>query len=74
MGRYANASGMDGVMALSNGAQTSFTGFACLIRFFTDGTIQVRNGGGYSADTTIPYSPETMYHFRVAANVASQTY
>ncbi len=68
------ASGMDGVMALSNGAQTSFTGFACLIRFFTDGTIQVRNGGVYSADTTIPYSPGTMYHFRVAVNVASHTY
>jgi hypothetical protein len=68
------ASGMDGVMALSNGAQTSFTGFACLIRFFTDGTIQVRNGGVYSADTTLPYSPGTMYHFRVAANVASHTY
>jgi hypothetical protein len=68
------ASGMDGVMALSNGAQTSFTGFACLIRFFTDGTIQVRNGGVYSADTTLPYSPGTMYHFRVAANAASHTY
>jgi concanavalin A-like lectin/glucanase superfamily protein len=68
------ASGMDGVMALSNGAQTSFTGFACLIRFFTDGTIQARNGGVYSADTTIPYSPGIMYHFRVAVNVASHTY
>jgi hypothetical protein len=68
------AGGMDGVMGLSNGAQTSFTGFACLIRFFTDGTIQVRNGGVYSADTTIPYSPGTMYHFRVTANVAGHTY
>ncbi|HEY1527483.1 MAG TPA: LamG-like jellyroll fold domain-containing protein [Candidatus Angelobacter sp.] len=68
------ASGMDGVMALSNGAQTSFTGFACLVRFFTDGTIQVRNGGVYSADTTIPYSPGTMYHFRAVINVASHTY
>jgi hypothetical protein len=67
-------SGMDGVMGLSNGAQTSFTGFACLVRFFTDGTIQVRNGGVYSANTTIAYSAGTMYHFRVAANVASHTY
>jgi hypothetical protein len=68
------ASGMDGVMAFSNGAQTDFTGFACLIRFFTDGTIQVRNGGVYSADTTIAYSPGTMYHFRVPVNIASHTY
>jgi hypothetical protein len=68
------ASGMDGVMGLSNGAQTSFTGFACLIRFFTDGTIQVRNGGVYSANITLTYSPGTMYHFRVPVNIASHTY
>jgi len=68
------ASGMDGVMAISNGPQTSFTGFACLIRFFTDGTIQVRNGGTYAADITLAYSPGTMYHFRVPVNIASHTY
>ncbi|HET9280950.1 MAG TPA: LamG-like jellyroll fold domain-containing protein [Candidatus Angelobacter sp.] len=68
------ASGMDGVMALSNGPQTSFTGFACLIRFFTDGTIQVRNGGAYAADITVDYSPGIMYHFRVPVNIASHTY
>jgi len=68
------ASGMDGVMAISNGAQTSFTNFACLVRFFTDGTIQVRNGGVYAADTTITYSPDVMYHFRVPINLASHTY
>ena len=67
-------SGMDGVMALSNGPQTAFTGFACLIRFFTDGTIQVRNGGAYAADITLAYSPGTMYHFRVPVNIASHTY
>jgi hypothetical protein len=65
---------MDGVMALSKDPQTAFSGFACLIRFFTDGTVQVRNGGAYAADTTLPYSPNTMYHFRVAVNVPSHTY
>lgn len=68
------ASGMDGVMGLSNGAQTSFPGFATLIRFFTDGTIQARNGGVYSANITLAYSPGAMYHFRVPVNIASHTY
>jgi len=68
------ASGMDGVMALSNGPQTAFTGFACLIRFFTDGTIQARNGGAYAADITLSYTPNLMYHFRVPVNTASHTY
>src|SRR4029077_7094453 len=45
-----------------------------LIRFFTDGTIQVRNAGAYAADITLAYSPGTMYHFRVPVNIASHTY
>jgi hypothetical protein len=67
-------SGMDGVMGLSNGIQTDFTGFPCLIRFFTDGTIQARNGGTYEADATLPYTPNIMYHFRVAISTASHAY
>ena len=61
-------------MALSNGPQTAFTGFACLIRFFTDGTIQARNGGTYAADITLSYTPSLMYHFRIPVNTSSHTY
>ena len=68
------AAGMDGVMALSNGAQSTFPGFACLVRFYTDGTIQVRNGGSYGADVTVSYSPQTMYHFRVLVNLSVGSY
>jgi hypothetical protein len=68
------ASGMDGVMALSNGPQTAFTSFASLIRFFTDGTIQARNGGTYAADITLPYTPNLMYHFRVPVSTSSHIY
>lgn len=67
------ATTMDGVMALSNGPQTAFTGFACLIRF-TDGTIQARNGSGYAADISFSYTPNVMYHFRVVVNLASHSY
>ncbi|MFL6306116.1 MAG: hypothetical protein ACJ72H_21510 [Candidatus Sulfotelmatobacter sp.] len=66
--------GIDAVVALSNGAQTSFTGFACLVRFSTDNTIQVKNGGAFAADTTFFYTANVMYHFRVAVNIASHTY
>ena len=68
-------SGMDGVMGLSNGAQTAFTGFACLVRFYSGtGTVQARNGGNYASDITLTYTPGLMYHFRLLINVASHTY
>ena len=69
------AGGMDGVMGLSNGPQTSFTGFACLVRFYSgNGTIQARNGGGYAADITLPYTPGLMYHFRLVVNIPNHSY
>lgn len=68
------SAGLDAVMALSAGAQTSFSGFASLVRFWTDGSIQVRNGGNYSADTQVLYSPNTIYHFRLVVNVPLHIY
>lgn len=69
------ASGMDGVMALSNGPQIDFTAFACLVRFYSvNGTIQARNGGNYAADVTLSYTPNLMYHFRLVVNVSSHVY
>ncbi len=69
------ASGMDGVMALSNGPQTDFTGFACLVRFYSGtGTIQARNGGAYAADITLSYNPALIYHFRLVVNISSHIY
>lgn len=69
------ASGMDGVMGLSNGPQTDFPDFACLVRFYSvTGTIQARNGGNYASDITISYVPNLMYHFRLLVNVSNHTY
>lgn len=69
------ASGTDGVMGLSNGPQTDFSGFACLVRFYSvSGTIQARNGGNYAADVTLSYTPNLMYHFRLVVNVSSHVY
>ena len=69
-----SAAGIDAVMGLSSGAQTEFTGFACLARFNTSGTMDARDGNTYRASSLIPYAPNAVYHFRAAVNVPSHTY
>jgi hypothetical protein len=64
----------DTVVALSQGAQTTYTGFAALARFNLSGNIDARNGGAYSAESTIPYSANVIYHFRLVVNVPAHTY
>ena len=65
---------IDAGVGLSNGAQTAFTGLACIARFNTSGNIDARNGGGYAAVATIPYTANTTYHFRFVVNVPTHTY
>jgi hypothetical protein len=62
------------IVALSNGPQTAYAGFACLVRFNTSGNIDARNGGAYAATSTIPFAANSAYHFRLAGNVTSHTY
>jgi hypothetical protein len=69
-----SASPDNAIVALSNGAQTTYTGFACLVRFNTSGDIDARNGGAYAAASTIPFSAGKSYHFRLVVNVSSHTY
>jgi hypothetical protein len=44
------------------------------VRFNTSGTIDARDGGTYRASSSIPYAPNTTYHFRLAVNVPAHTY
>lgn len=67
-------SGIDGGVGPSNGAQTAFSGLACIARFNTSGFIDARNGGAYAAITSIPYSANMAYHFRFVVNVPAHTY
>src|SRR5262249_8015530 len=69
-----SASPINGVMALSKGVQTAYTGFATLVRFNPSGNIDARNGGAYAAASVIPYSGGKTYHFRVVINVPAHTY
>src|SRR5262249_48135539 len=68
------ASPIDSVVGLSSGAQTAYTGFATLARFNPSGNIDARNGGAYAAASTIPYSANVTYHFRLIVNVPAHTY
>jgi hypothetical protein len=69
-----SASPNNAVVGLSSGAQTAYSGFACLVRFNTSGNIDARNGGAYTAAATVPFSANSTYHFRLAVNVSAHTY
>jgi phosphodiesterase/alkaline phosphatase D-like protein len=69
----ANAK-MDGVVGLSNGPASTYGGLAAIVRFNTTGNIDARNGGAYSATTSIPYSAGTPYRFRLVINLSARTY
>jgi glucose/arabinose dehydrogenase len=61
-------------LSLSQGAVTGYSSMATIVRFNASGDIDARNGGAYAAATTIPYSANTTYHFRMAINVSTHTY
>jgi hypothetical protein len=65
---------MDAVVGLSNAAQTSYANFACIVSFDASGVLKARNGGSYTAATSIPYTGGSTYHFREVVNVATHTY
>src|SRR5262249_10692931 len=64
----------NGVVGLSRGAQTGFSGFACLVAFNNTGQITARNGGSYAAAAPINYSAGVTHHFRLVVNVPAHTY
>ena len=69
-----SVSPINSFVALSNGAQNAFTGFAVLVRFNPSGNVDARNGGAFAAASTIPYRAGQRHHFRVVVNVPARTY
>jgi glucose/arabinose dehydrogenase len=61
-------------LSLSQGTVTAYSGMATIVRFNTSGDIDARNAGAYTAAATIPYSANTVYHFRMAIDVSAHTY
>ncbi|MDB5814856.1 MAG: hypothetical protein JWN23_1973 [Rhodocyclales bacterium] len=70
----ASVSPSNATLGFSSGAQTAYTGVAATVRFNTTGTIDARNAGAYAAVTSVPFSANTTYHFRMVINVAAKTY
>jgi poly(beta-D-mannuronate) lyase len=66
--------GQSSAVGLSLGAQAAYSGFANIVVFTPSGTIQARNGGSYTAASTINFSAGVTYHFRLAINVTAHTY
>src|SRR5260370_8037563 len=64
---------INSVIALSNGAQTAYTGFATLVAFNGSG-IQARNGGTYTAASAIPYTTGLPYPFRALIHLPTPTH
>lgn len=65
---------LDAVAGVSDGAASSFTGIAAIVRFNSSGTIDARNGDSYSAVNAITYAASTTYRVRLEVNVPAHTY
>jgi len=66
--------GLDGIVALSDGAGSAFGNYAVLIRFNNSGAIDVRHGSTYTADETVSYVGGQTYHVRVDVDIPLSTY
>ncbi|MGA3006949.1 MAG: chitobiase/beta-hexosaminidase C-terminal domain-containing protein [Opitutaceae bacterium] len=61
------------VVGLSSGAATSYGNLACIARFNPTGQIDAYNGTAYGS-SSISYSANVAYHFRLVVNVTAHTY
>ena len=69
-----NQNNADVLMTLTGGAAATYTDLPVIVRFNSNGTIDVRDGATYRALTTVGYSAGKTYKFRVKVNPATQTY
>lgn len=69
-----NNDNMTGHTVLSEGPGAAYQDYAILIGFGPSGFIDARDGGSYRAETQIPYTAGTAYHFRVEVSVPAHTY
>jgi hypothetical protein len=69
-----SGSTIDGVIGLSTAAASDFSNLAAIVRFNTNGQIDARNGSVYTAITSIPYTANTAYRFRLVVNTVTHKY
>lgn len=64
----------DIVIGLSQNAADDYTDLATAVRFNPAGNIDARNGSGYAALTTVPYTSGGPYRFEMKVNIPLHTY
>jgi hypothetical protein len=69
-----SASPTDAVVGLASGPATAYTSLATAVRFADTGRIDVRRGGTYAADASLPYAAGQTYHVKMAVNLTNHTY
>jgi hypothetical protein len=69
-----SSSSANAISGLSDGSAQQYANLATGVRFNPSGTIDVRNGSGFTAATSIGYQAGVTYHFILDVNVASHTY
>jgi hypothetical protein len=65
---------IDAISALSFGPAQDFSSTAAVIRFNNGGTIDIRNGGNFTAANQFRYNASTAYHFILDVNIPAHTY
>ncbi|HHH52693.1 MAG TPA: T9SS type A sorting domain-containing protein, partial [Bacteroidetes bacterium] len=70
----ATDSPMNGAVGMSKTAVENWSDLGPIVRFNTDGFIDVRNGAFYDADMSYPYTAGTEYIVELIGDVATQTY
>jgi hypothetical protein len=69
-----SSSSANSISGLSDGSAQQYANLATGVRFNPSGTIDVRNGSGFTAAANIAYQAGVTYHFILDVNVASHTY
>lgn len=69
-----NSAGIDGVIGLSAEPAADYTSLTAIVRFNTNGKIDARDGGAYSAVSNINYIPGANYRFRLVVNIPARAY
>lgn len=64
----------DAVIGFSKSAAAAYSDLAAIVRFNSNGFIDVRNGSTYSANSSVTYSPGQSFHFQMDINVSAHTY
>jgi hypothetical protein len=65
---------IDGVTGVSLGNVDTYDDLACIVRFAVNGTIDVRNGGSYTALTPVTYTAGTIYRFQLDIDLVAKDY